>query len=379
MITPSDRSRSSVLTALALASTYLVIGYVFNKRTLTTSAIGVAEDSAATKRRVAQQDDADTVNDATKGRGRGADSPSGIVARGWFGIARRTIAEFSDDRILAVAAGVTFYALLAIFPGIAALISLYGLFSDPATISGHLDKLSGILPGGASEILGDQMTRLAHQNTSSLGFGFLIGIGAAFWSASAGIKAVFEALNIVYDEKEKRGYLKLSALALLFTLGVVVFLLLALGAIVVLPIALKYLGLEGISQLLVQALKWPLLLIITALAMAVVYAFGPSRARAQWRWISYGSALAAVLWVGGSLLFSWYVQNFGSYNKTYGSLGAVIGFMTWMWLSTTIFLLGAELNSEIEHQTACDTTIGPDRARGNRGAVAADTIGHSFE
>lgn len=306
-------------------------------------------------------------HEAKEGTRRKADSPINISARAWIDIIRRTVSEFSADRILAVAAGVTFYMLLAIFPGIAALISLYGLFSDPSTIVGQLDRLSQLLPGGAIEVLGEQMTRLSEQNAGSLSFGFFVGMGVALWSASSGMKSVFEALNVVYDEKEERSFIKLRALALLFTLGAVTFLLLALGAIVVLPIALHSLGMESKSQLLIESVKWPVLLAATALAMAVVYAFGPSRARPQWRWIVCGCVLAAFLWVAGSLGFSWYVQNFGSFNKTYGSLGAVIGLMTWMWLSTTVFLLGAEFNSEIEHQTARDTTIGPDEPRGSRG------------
>lgn len=286
----------------------------------------------------------------------------------------RTVSEFSDDRILSVAAGVTFYALLAIFPAIAALISIYGIFADPAEMSKQLANLSGVLPGGAMDVMGDQMKRLAAQKPSALGIGFVVGLGVALWSASSGIKALLDALNVAYEEKEKRGFIRLSAEALLFTVGAIGFALVAVGAVVVLPILFGYVGLGSLAATLMNILRWPALFVIMALALAVLFRFGPSRAKARWRWVSWGSALGALLWIAVSLLFSWYVANFGSYNKTYGSLGAVIGFMTWMWLSTTVVLLGAELNCELERQTLRDSTTGREEPLGSRGAVAADTV-----
>jgi membrane protein len=286
----------------------------------------------------------------------------------------RTVSEFSDDRILSVAAGVTFYALLAIFPAIAALISIYGIFADPAEMSKQLANLSGVLPGGAMDVMGDQMKRLAAQKPSALGIGFVVGLGIALWSASSGIKALLDALNVAYEEKEKRGFIRLSAEALLFTVGAIGFALVAVGAVVVLPILFGYVGLGSLAATLMNILRWPALFVIMALALAVLFRFGPSRAKARWRWVSWGSALGALLWIAVSLLFSWYVANFGSYNKTYGSLGAVIGFMTWMWLSTTVVLLGAELNCELERQTLRDSTTGREEPLGSRGAVAADTV-----
>jgi len=277
-----------------------------------------------------------------------------------------------------VAAGVTFYTLLAIFPGIGALISLYGLFADAGSMSSHLSILSGLLPAGATDLIGDQMTRLASEKTAALGFRFFVGLAIALWSASAGAKALFDALNIVYEETEKRGFLRRAGLALLFTLGGIAFVMLALGAIVVVPVVFNFLGLESASGMLMAILRWPLMLVITALVLAVLFRYGPSRTEARWRWLSWGSGVAAVLWVGVSLLFSWYVQNFGSYNKTYGSLGAAIGFMTWIWISTIVLLIGAELNAEIEHQTVKDTTTRGPRPMGSRGAKMADTVGKSL-
>jgi membrane protein len=311
---------------------------------------------------------------ARPGQGRDAGSPAEIPPRGWKEVLMRTVSEFSDDRILSVAAGVTFYALLAIFPAIAALISIYGIFADPAEMSKQLANLSGVLPGGAMDVMGDQMKRLAAQKPSALGIGFVVGLGIALWSASSGIKALLDALNVAYEEKEKRGFIRLSAEALLFTVGAIGFALVAVGAVVVLPILFGYVGLGSLSAALMNILRWPALFVIMALALAVLFRFGPSRAKARWRWVSWGSALGALLWIAVSLLFSWYVANFGSYNKTYGSLGAVIGFMTWMWLSTTVVLLGAELNCELERQTLRDSTTGREEPLGSRGAVAADTV-----
>lgn len=266
----------------------------------------------------------------------------------WWTILKRTLAEFSDDRVLSLAASVTYYLLLAVFPALTALVSLYGLVADPVEISRHLGSLGGVLPGGAVEVIGEQLKRLTSHGPSALGFGFVIGLLVALWSTSAGMKALFDALNVVHEEKEKRGIVRLTLTALAFTAGAIVFLLTALAAVVVLPAVLGFVGLGAVTELLMKIMRWPLLLVITALGLALLYYFGPSRTRREWKWVSWGSAAASVAWIAASLLFSWYVQNFGNYDKTYGSLGAVIGFMTWLWLSSTIFLLGAELNSEVE-------------------------------
>jgi membrane protein len=312
---------------------------------------------------------------AEKGRGRSADTPTEIPSRGWKDILWRTYEEFGKDRVMSVAAGVTYYALLAVFPAIAALVSIYGLFADPATIQDHLNTLSGVLPGGALDIIREQVTRIASQGGGALGFGFIFGLGLSLWSANAGMKAIFDALNIVYDEKEKRSFIKLNLLSLSFTLGAIFFILLAIGGIVVLPILLDYLGLRQGLEWLLSLARWPILLIGVVLGLSLIYRFGPSRDKAEWKWVTPGGIVAAVLWLAGSMLFSWYVANFGSYNETYGSLGAVIGFMTWIWLSTVVVLVGAEINAEMEHQTAKDTTEGAHQPMGTRGAQMADTVG----
>jgi membrane protein len=258
----------------------------------------------------------------------------------------------SDDRIFAISAGVTFFVLLALFPGLAGLISLYGLFADSSSIGQHLATLSGLLPEGAMQIIGDQIRLLTSQPAQKLGFAMLGGLAIALWSANGGMKAMFDALNVVYHEKEKRGFFRLNAMSLGLTIGAIVFVVISLGTITVIPILVGYLGLSSAVDFLIKIGRWPLLLLIASFFIAIIYRFGPSIEQPKWRWISPGSILAAVLWLVSSLLFSWYAENFGSYNKTYGSLGAAIGFMTWLWLSTIVILLGAKLNAELEQRNA---------------------------
>ncbi|RTL89363.1 MAG: YihY/virulence factor BrkB family protein [Hyphomicrobiales bacterium] len=308
-------------------------------------------------------------------RGREAATPADIPARGWRDVLARVYENIAEHRILAIAAGVTFYALLAIFPAIAAFVALYGLFADPAAISAHLNSLSGFIPAEGLSIIGEQIHRVAAQGATKLGATSIIGLLVSLWSANAGMKAIFDALNVVYQEKEKRGFFRLNAVTLAFTLFGMATVALSLGVMVAVPPALQALPLPGAVDTAIAFLRWPLLLVLIAFAISLVYRFGPSRDGPKWRWVSWGGALAAFLWLAASLLFSWYAANLGNFNETYGSLGAVIGFMLWMWASTIVLLTGAELNAEMEHQTAKDTTEGKSRPLGKRGAVMADTIG----
>jgi membrane protein len=309
------------------------------------------------------------------GRGRSAETPSEIPVRGWKDILWRVYRGISENRILLVAAGVTFYALLAIFPGIAALISIYGLFADPASVANHLDTSASVAPGGAIDVLREEMTRLASQGGTTLGISFLVSLAISLWTANSGVKAIFDALNIVYGEEEKRSFLKLNAVTLFVTLGIVVFILLTLAAVVALPVALTYIPLPGVTAIVVKIGRWPIVFALVSLALAVVYKYGPSRTEPRWRWITWGSVSAALVWLAASGLFSWYVASFGSYNKTYGSLGAIIGFMTWIWISIIVVLVGAKLNAEMEHQTVRESTTGQSKPLGRRGARMADTVG----
>jgi membrane protein len=308
-------------------------------------------------------------------RGRSAAAPSEIPWPGWKDILLRVYHRISRDRILLIAAGVTFYLILAIFPGIGALVSIYGLFFDPRTMVSHLDMVASVAPGGAIDVLRDQLTRLGQQSGTTLGLSFLFSLAISLWSATSGVKALFDGLNVAYEEEEKRSFLTLSMVALMFTFALIIFVVLTLAAVVAVPVVLSHFPLPGLTKVIFNIARWPVLLVLVALALSVFYRYGPSRAAPQWRWITWGSASSAILWVAASILFSWYVANFGSYNKTYGSLGAIIGFMTWVWLSIIVVLVGAQLNAELEHQTARQSTAGPPRPLGARGAKMADTIG----
>ena len=309
------------------------------------------------------------------GRGRRAAAPWQIPWAGWKDIFWRVYATTNDNRLLAVAAGVVFYSLLAIFPAVAAFVSLYGLVADASTIDAHLSLASGILPGGAVDLLHEQITKLAAKSDGKLSLEFITGLALALWSANAGMKAIIDALNVVYDEKEKRSFVKLNLVSLLFTLPRD-------------PLAddrpcrhnrrahrLFRRRAVVSASLAIAVLRWPLLLVLATVALAAIYRYGPSRREARWRWLSVGSAAAALGWLISSALFSWYIANFGAYNATYGSLGAAVGMMMWMWISAIVILLGAELNAEIEHQTARNSTVGLEKPLGRRGAVMADTVG----
>jgi membrane protein len=356
----------STLAVLATIGAALLIAYVFPD-----------EREAGSSRPEPLPDSAGPADPRTleAGRGRLADTPSEIPARGWKDILLRVYQNILDHRVVSLAAGMTYYSLLAIFPALAALVAIYGLFSDPAVIASHLDKVSGFVPGGAADVARDQLTRIASKGTQTLGLTFALGLAVSLWSANAAMKSLFDTLNIVYGEKEKRGFVKLNAVSLSFTLAGILFVLVTVGVVVVLPIALKYVGLSDFGDLLLRIARWPALFIVITVTLAVIYRYGPSRETPRWRWITWGSALAAIMWLAASALFSWYAANFGKFNETYGSLGAVIGFMTWLWISAIVILIGTELDAEMEHQTARDTTTGAAKPMGARGARMADTLG----
>jgi len=312
---------------------------------------------------------------AQHGHGRWSSHPFQIPWAGWKDILWRTYVRTGEDRLLATAAGVVFFGLLAVFPAITALVSSYGLFANPSTIGANLQTLALMLPDGSFQIVQDQIARVLDKGDTALGATFLFGFALALWSANAGVKAVIDALNVVYEEREKRSFVRLNLLSLAFTSGGIAALLLMVSAVVAVPLALDRVGLAPASQFIVSLARWPLLFLILLGALAVLYRFGPSRRAARWEWLSVGTLAAALLWIVGSSLLSWYLSNFGNYGATYGSLGAAIGLMMWMWMSAIIVLCGAELNSEIEHQTARDTTVGHPKPLGARGAVMADTLG----
>lgn len=256
----------------------------------------------------------------------------------------------SNDHLSIVAAGVAFYVMLSIVPALAAAISIYGLVADPHDIQEHFSAMQGVMPEEANKILLDQMNRIA-EGQSGAGLGALIGILVALWAGSKATKATMEALNIIYDEKENRGFIKLAATALALTLGLVLLGLIAVVLIVFLPPLISKLPLPGFAQNAIGIGMWPLLLLVGLLGITVLYRFGPSRRQPHWKWLTWGSGTATILWLVASALMSFYVANFGSYNETYGSLGAIVILLLWFWISAFVILLGAELDSAIEAQT----------------------------
>jgi len=309
------------------------------------------------------------------GRGRDAVAPWQIPWKGWKDILLRTYHEMNEDRLLAVAAGVVFYGLLALFPAITALVSCYALLADGSTVNGHLASLGSMLPGGAMDIVKEQVDRVLSKGDIKLGMAFAFSFVLALWSANGGMKAMIDAINVAYEETEERGFFKLNAVSLAFTIGGLVAVLVAIGAIVALPLILSAIGLSAVTDAIIRYGRWPMLVVLTLLALAVLYRFAPSRRAPQWKWITVGSVFATVAWLAGSALLSFYLANYAHYDATYGSLGAAIGLMMWMWMSTIVILMGAELNAEVEHQTAEDTTEGGNKPLGARDAEMADTVG----
>ena len=311
------------------------------------------------------------------GRGREADTPSEIPPLGWKDVLFRVYHSLEQDRVMLIAAGSTFYLLLALFPALTAFVSLYGFLADRATVAGNISLLMGVLPNDAIGLIQTQLEALATQDAKALSIGFLIGLLVALWSANNGIKSIFEALNVAYGEDESRSFLRLNLISFLFTLGGLFFgivLLTVLGAV---PPLLETLGLAGWSEAVINIARWPLMAVIVALAVSVLYRFGPDREYAKWRWLSIGAAFSALVWIIASAAFTFYLANFADYNATYGTLGAVVGLMMWTWISLLILILGAELNAELEHQTTMDSTTGKPLPMGVRGAVVADTLGES--
>ena len=309
------------------------------------------------------------------GRGRLAPAPERIPPMGWRDILWRTWQEVNADKLPSVAGGVTFYTLLAVFPAVAAFVSLYGLFADVGTVRKELNELAAFVPTEVLSLVGDQMMRIATQENAGLSLALGVSVLLSLWTANAGIAALFDGLNVAYDEVEKRNFVVRRALTYAFTAALVAFATLVTGVLVAVPIYLRKLGL--IDSWLAP-FRWVVLTALAACAFAVLYRFGPSRQHAQWRWVRWGALFAAIAWIVGSLGFSWYVNNVAHYDVTYGSLGAAIGFMMWIWFSVMVVLIGAELNAEIEHQTALDSTTGAPLPMGVRGAAMADTVGRPF-
>jgi membrane protein len=308
-------------------------------------------------------------------RGRHADHPLQIPWPGWKDILWRTYRETRSDRLFSIAAGVAFFVLLAIFPAITALVSGSGFFFNATTITENFSLLEDILPGNVLDLLREQAGRIAAKGGGALSVGVIAGILVALWSTMSAVKAVIDALNVIYEEHESRSFIRLNVVAFVLTLAGFAAFLLVIGAVVVMPLILSFVGLGGMTATLAWIVRWPALFVALLIGLAMLYRYAPDRKHARWQWVSVGSVFAAVAWIAASFLFSWFLAHFANYNATYGSLGAAVGLMMWLWISTTVVLLGAELNAEIEHQTARDTTIGEEKPLGTRGAAMADTVG----
>lgn len=284
-------------------------------------------------------------------RGREARAPREIPAAGWRDVLWRVKDRISADNLSIISAGVAFYALLAIFPGLIALVGIYGMVFDPQQVGEHLSALTAVLPGEAANLIGEQLAEVTTMERTSLGVGSTVAVLVALWSASAGMRTLMTALDVAYGEKETRGTFRFYGTSLLLTLGAVLGGVVAIATIVAVPIALKFLGLSGGLEAILAFGRWPLLAAVILVGLAIVYRYGPDRRKPQWRWVSWGAVVATLLWIAGSALFSLYVSQFGEYNKTYGSMGAVVILMTWFLLSAYIFLIGAQINAEMERQT----------------------------
>ncbi len=310
--------------------------------------------------------------------GREAVTPAHIPLAGWKDIGRRVKRRIGEDHLTTLAGGIAFFVFLSVFPGIGVVVSVYGLTFDPAQVSEQITALSGFLPPGAVGLLTEQLWHLAGQG-HTLSLGLVLGVLLMLWSASRAMKATITALNIVYKETERRDFIRFNLMGLFLTVCVIASFALVLSIIVAVPSLLGTLGLPVSVTTLTRVLRWPILGLFAAIGVALLYRHAPNRKPAKLEWATWGSVLATLLWLGISALFSNYVFYFGNFNEIYGSLGAVIILLLWLYLSALSVLIGAEINAEVEHQTGQDTTTGPPRPMGERGAYVADTLGESRE
>jgi membrane protein len=314
---------------------------------------------------------------ASSTRGRTAEEPREIPPSGWWDIAWRVIKRLGSDNVTLVSGGIAMYALLSVFPGLAVVVSIYGLFATPEDVVQQMSKFSGVLPPGVWQIFNTQLQALVSHQNSTLSITAFIGLVIALWSARSAMSALMTASNIAYGEREKRNFFVQVLISLVLTLGAVLEVIAVLLLGIAIPVALKILGTSTWVQWVADVLQWILLWVFGVIGLAFLYRFAPAREPARWRWVTWGSVIASALWLGGSALFAIYVRTFGNYGKTYGALGGVIALLMWFYVSSILVVLGAEINAEMERQTKKDTTEGPPAPLGQRGAYAADTVGPS--
>ena len=308
------------------------------------------------------------------GQGYSAPTPSEIPKAGWWSICRRVYASLSSKNLSILAAGVAFYAMLSIFPALAALVALYGLIADPGTVQQQIHAIHGIIPGEAQQVIETYLKSLVTSNSSKLGLGLIVSVLIALWSARAGTVSLIQALNITYEEPEKRGFVRYQAIAIGLTIAAIVSAIITLMLVAAVPAMMRFLPFSDYAKMAGYGVTWIILFVLVSIGVAAVYRFMPSREEPKWRWVSWGGIIATLIWVAASVAFSVYVAKFGNYDKTFGSLGAVVILLTWLYLSAYVVLLGACFNAEMERQTARDTTTGAERPMGQRGAKMADTV-----
>jgi membrane protein len=306
--------------------------------------------------------------------GRDATRPFLIPLKGWWQVIQRVWIESGRDNLSVVAAGCAFYALFAAFPALSALIAIYGLTADPASAEQHFDMLSYVLPQQAYSVVIDQIRRIAGASGQSLGWGLVFSLGLALWSVGNLVQALFAALNLAYEEPERRSTIRFYLSAFGFALLGIVSGVLMLIALVYVPLLFAYAGYSSAFELLLKLLRWPTLALVVLISLSLLYRYGPCRRSAKWRWVTVGSLFATVFWLIASAGFSYYVSHFANYDRVYGSLGAVIVLLFWLYISFYIVLIGAEINAQLELQTAHDTTRGRPKPMGKRGAFVADHV-----
>ena len=324
----------------------------------------------------------DQKSDKAGGRGRTAGDPRQIPAAGWKDVLWRIYSGINDKNLFLVAGGVTYYVLLALFPALLALVFIYGLVFDRAQVEKQVGAMSGVLPEAAQKLIATELHQIVSSSGGALSVGVVLSVLFALWSASRGMSGLMSGLDIAYGETEKRSFIRFNLIALGLTLGLLVAGVIVIALVAVLPAvaaAFQGGGGGGVVKWVALIVEWPVLLCLFMVLLALLYRYAPDRRAPQWRWASPGALVASLLWIAGSILFSVYVANFANYNATYGSLGAVVVLLTWLYLSAFVVLLGAELNAETERQTKRDTTKNGDRPMGQRGAFAADTVGPTYD
>ncbi len=313
-------------------------------------------------------------NEAQDERGRQATRPGEVPARGWLDVLKRTFRTVRETNASIVAAGVAFYAFLALVPALIAVVAIYGLVANPADVKDQITSFTDALPRDAQRLLSNQLSSITRKAGGGTGIAAVIAIGAALWSASSGIAALNTGLTIVNRENETRGMLKRRTLALALTLLAVAGILVMLALVVALPSVLDSVDITGVGGTLLELARWPLLGGVLLVGLAIIFRYGPQRRRSRWRWFSPGAIVAVIVGLAASIGFSIYVSLLGNYNKTYGALGAIIIMLLWLYLMAFAVLFGAAMNAELEHQTTSDTTAGDDQPMGERGGQVADTI-----